>query len=298
MDAFISHSSKNRLLARKVEASLAAAGLKAWLDDSDLNLGALLRSELQKQIGGSRTVVLLWSKPASQSRWINAEWLTAYHLDKFIVPCKLDDTLLPQCLQSTVYMPLGRGSRASLERVTRAVREAPAARNDVLPPMRSESADLAAAIATTANDQQLMTDALLARDLDKASELQQLLDDVMTKATRAWPFDPVVVNLDGYHQKNAYMLKYWDAIQAGRAPADPLLVDAERRFFDSLAIDPADPAALNGLGSVLILERELEAAEFFVVAAIKAAKARGLSSYPAAEQDLQLIRSYRQAGRT
>ena len=91
MDAFISHSSKNRLLARKVEASLAAAGLKAWLDDSDLNLGALLRSELQKQIGGSRTVVLLWSKPASQSRWINAEWLTAYHLDKFIVPCKLDD---------------------------------------------------------------------------------------------------------------------------------------------------------------------------------------------------------------
>ena len=116
-------------------------------------------------------------------------------------------------------MPLSRGSRASLERVTRAVREAPAARNNVLPPMRSESADLAEAIATTANSQQLMTDALLARDLDKASELQQLLDDVMTKATRAWPFDPVVVNLDGYHQKNAYMLKYRDAIQAGRAPA-------------------------------------------------------------------------------
>ena len=39
-------------------------------------------------------------------------------------------------------------------------------------------------------------------------------------ATKAWPLDPVLVNLAGYHLKNEYMLKQWDAIQAGRGPRD------------------------------------------------------------------------------
>ena len=30
----------------------------------------------------------------------------------------------------------------------------------------------------------------------------------------------MIVNLDGYHFKNAYMVLHWDALQAGRAPAD------------------------------------------------------------------------------
>ena len=73
-----------------------------------------------------------------------------------------------------------------------------------------------------------------------------------------------------------------------------MLARAERRFFETLSIDPTDPSGLNGLGSVLILERELDAAEFFVTTAIAAAKAKGMASYPPAEDDLRLIRYYRQ----
>ena len=106
MDAFISHSSKNRAVAAKLESALEAEGLRVWLDDSEIRLGVLLREELQTSIQRSRVLLLLWSKPASASRWINAEWLMAFHLGRFIVPCTLDDTALPQCLGPSVFLNL------------------------------------------------------------------------------------------------------------------------------------------------------------------------------------------------
>ncbi len=295
MDVFISHSSKNRALAAKIESGLGAAGLDVWLDASDIHLGALLRNELQASIGRCRVLLLLWSRPASASRWVNAEWLTAFHLDKFIIPCTRDDSPLPQCLQPSVFLPVSRASKAILDRLARAVREAPASRPPTPPPMRSESADLQRAIADIDQGQQALNDHLGKRELAKAAAIQTRLGEVMAHATATWPLDPMIVNLAGYHLKNDYMVKYWDAIQAGRAPGDPLLHQAERRFFETLSIDPTDPSALNGLGSVLVLERELDAAQFFVEAAITAAKAQGMATYPNAEQDLELIRYYRRS---
>src|SRR4030095_2926479 len=93
--------------------------------------------------------------------------------------------------------------------------------------------------------------------------------------------------------KNAYMLEHWDAIQAGRAPRDPLLDRSERRFFETLSIDPADPSALNGLGSILLFQRDLDASEFFIRAAIAAAKRRGRATYSDAERDLALVKRFR-----
>jgi hypothetical protein len=40
---------------------------------------------------------------------------------------------------------------------------------------------------------------------------------------------------------------------------------------------PADPSALNGLGNVLFLQRDLLAAEFFIRAAIAAAREQGMA---------------------
>ena len=97
----------------------------------------------------------------------------------------------------------------------------------------------------------------------------------------------MIVKLDGYHRKNAFLLAQWSALQAGRGPTDdPGLRAAEWRFFETVGLDPTDPESLNGLGSVLLLERELDAAEFFVRAALAEGKARGWPGYPAAEHDL------------
>jgi TIR domain len=295
MDAFISHSSKNRTRAQRLERALEAEGLEVWLDDSEIRLGVLLGEELQSSIRRCRALVLLWSRAASRSRWVSSEWLMALHQDVFVLPCVLDQTPLPQCLQNSVYLNMRRFDTRVFERLGRAIREAKRGPTPVAPVGRGESPELTEATAAINEGQHAMLDCLDRWKLHEAAEAQRLVDEKMRKAQQTWPLDPLVVKLGGYQVKNAYLLKYWDALQAWRAPSDdPLLGEAESRFFETLFLDPHDPESLNGLGSILMLRRDLDAAEFFVVAAIRAAKRRGMSSYPEAEHDLELVRRFKQ----
>ena len=292
MDAFISHSSANRALASKLERALEATGLLVWLDNSEITLGALLGEELQDSIRASHVVLLLWSKNAASSRWVASEWLTAFHLNRYIVPCVLDDTPLPQCLQGSVFLRIRQVTASVAERLARAVREAPSNSNTMAPVMHSESPEVREIIVQIAAGQRAFHEQLAKRDLTEAAQLQVLLGDAAEKALQAWPLEPTIVNLAGYDLKNAYMVKHWDAIQAGRAPGDPLLEQAEQRFFDTLAIDPTDPSALNGLGSILMFRRDLHAAEFFILAAIAQADRLNID-YPEAKCDLALVRQFK-----
>jgi hypothetical protein len=292
IDAFISHSSANRTTAVLIEKALEADGLSVWLDDSEIRLGVLLGEELQSSIRGARVLVLLWSKAAAESRWVATEWLTAYHIGRFIVPCSLDSTPLPQCLQNAVRLRVRQVTAGVVEALARAVRESPRAQNRLAPAMSAQGPEVSAAINRIMDGQDAIQEAISRGSVVRARHDQTLLDTEVEAAMKAWPLDPVLVNLAGYHLKNEYMLRYWDAIQAGRGPRDRLLEQAERRFFETLSIDPTDPAALNGLGNILFFRRDLDAAEFFHVAAAAQAKRQGFS-YPAAEYDLELVRGFK-----
>ena len=281
-------------MAVSLEKALEASGLSVWLDDSELRLGVLLADELQDSIRDSRVMLLLWSKRASESRWVASEWLTAFHVGRFIVPCVLDPTPLPQCLQRGTSLRARRVTPSIAERLAREVREAPDGPNELAPVMRGEAPQLGEAIRKIAAGQAEVGQALGEWDLPKAAARQARLDGVVDDALKTWPLDPVLVNLAGYHLKNAYMVKHWDAIQAGRGQKDPLLEKSEKRFLETLAIDPTDPSALNGLGNILFFRRDLDAAEFFAVAAIAAAKKQGFR-YQEAEGDLELVRRFKRS---
>ncbi len=291
MDCFLSHSSANRTAAVRLEQGLEAGGLSVWLDNSEGRLGVLLANELQAAIRDARVVVLLWSSHAA-TRWIASEWLTAFHLGRFIIPCTLDETPLPQCLENSVHLRIRRVTPSVIERLAGEIRAAPDGPNELAPVIRGEAPELSRTIATINAKQAAVLDAASAGKLAKAAERQARLDRVMDDALESWPLDPVVVSLAGFHLKNAYMVGHWGEIQAGRGPKnDPLLARSEGRFLETLAIDPTDPSALNGLGNILFYRRDLEAAEFFILAAIAAAKRQGYP-YPEAEQDLLLVRRF------
>ncbi len=291
MNTFISHSSKDTSQSVRIEKALEKDGHEVWLDRSDIRLGVLLRAELQSAIRKSRAVVLVWSKPAAASRWVAAEILTAFHLRRFIIPCVVDNTPLPQFLDNTVYLDFRANPKTALRSLRRAVANVPKTANTFSKVMSSQSPDLQEMIRLIVKAQGVELDRL-GNDLAGAREMHAVVDAAMKKVEKRWRLDLSVLNLAGYHRKNAYMLKHWDAIQAGRPPKDPILRRAEQFFFEALFVTPTDCSALNGLGSVLLLERELEAAEFFVRRAIAIAKKKKIA-YSDAEHDLAMITYYK-----
>jgi len=291
-DAFLSHASQDADFANSVAHSLGQNRLKPWVDNSNLAFGSLLRDELQSAIGDSRAMVLLWSQPALESRWVMAEIFTAFHLNRFIIPCVLDATPLPQFLQNTAYLNRQRDQTDIGTKLALAIKASPSTANKVAPWLGSRS-QVVQSLVNGIGAAQIATVMATTEDFQKAAEANVHTSDALKSAKQLAPFDPMILNLAGYQCKNDYMFAHWDEIQAGRAPKDPLLNQGERHFFDALCVDPSDPSALNGLGSILMFERELDAAEFFQRRAIDIVKRSG-GNYEAAQQDLELILYFKQ----
>ena len=86
-----------------------------------------------------------------------------------------------------------------------------------------------------------------------------------------------------------------DAFISHASENSELAVKIEK-FFEALYVNPNDLSAINGLGSILFYELELDAAEFFVRKAIELSKIHHMK-YDAAEQDLALISHYKEKNR-
>jgi len=288
VDAFISHASANSEFAEVVDRALTAGKLTTWVDRANVGFGGLLRNQIQSAICDSRVLVLLWSEAAFASRWVMAEIFTAFYLERFIIPCVLDATPLPQFLSNTAYLDHQRDKDRLPQELCRAVRMAPAGANDIAAVLVSETSAVQSLIHGVAAGQYGVL-GVIVDDLEKAAKANRHVSNALHSLQEMAPLHPMVLNLAGYQCKNEYLIKYWDAIQAGRAPKDQLLQRSERYFFESLCVNPFDESAVNGLGSILFLERELDAAEFFQRRAIDLCLRRTGKSYEAAQHDLDMV---------
>jgi TIR domain len=291
-DAFISHASANADFAEAMVKALEADKLKAWIDNSDVSYGGVLRNQIQSAISNSRVLILLWSDTACLSRWVVAEMLTAIYLDRFIVPCVLDATPLPQFLANAAYLDRERDGDRIGERLCRSVRAAPDRANEVSAVWIDERSPLKPLMDDVAMAQYAVVMAL-DKNFDKAAEANRQVGDALVSLQRLAPLHPRVLNLAGYQCKNDYMVKHWDAIQVWRAPSDPLLEQSERYFFESLGVNPFDVSAINGLGNIMFFQRELDAAEFFHDRAETLCFKRTGKHYDAAISDLEMVRWFR-----
>jgi len=214
--------------------------------------------------------------------------LTAFHVNHFIVACVQDATPLPYFLRNTLYLQVRARRNEWIAQLRDAIRKAPDAANEIPGGRGSPPTDVEETVRQLGLDQYAVLDLLDRNDVKGAMKRHAALDPKMKAAERRWRFQARILNLAGYHRKNAYMLRHWPEIQAYRPPNDPLLLRSERWFFESLFADPLDYEALNGLGSILYFEREYEAAEFFIRRALDLANQAGVD-YPAAKSDLQLV---------
>ncbi|HEV3077343.1 MAG TPA: toll/interleukin-1 receptor domain-containing protein [Thermoanaerobaculia bacterium] len=71
---FISYSSQDREWAHKIEADLRRKGVeRIFIDERSLEAGTAWAPELEDAVQASRHLLLLWSKAAAESQWVNHE---------------------------------------------------------------------------------------------------------------------------------------------------------------------------------------------------------------------------------
>lgn len=92
---FISYQRSDEAFARQVREHLAAHGVKTWMDQYNIPVGAYWPDEIDKGLAGSDIVVGVLSPEAIESRNVKNEWDWAIQNDKRLLLVKVAPTTLP-----------------------------------------------------------------------------------------------------------------------------------------------------------------------------------------------------------
>ncbi len=98
--AFLSYSRTDLNELLPLLEALSNKGLEIWRDQEKIHGGEKWPKILGEAIDQQDDFLLIWSKQASKSHFVELEWCTALALKKKIIPLRLDDTQLPASLRS------------------------------------------------------------------------------------------------------------------------------------------------------------------------------------------------------
>lgn len=88
---FISHSSKDKKVARGVAEHLRRQGWQVWIDETGIAGGKAWRAELAQALKRSSVVVVLVTMESMLSKWVVREVEVADDLEKPIIPVVVED---------------------------------------------------------------------------------------------------------------------------------------------------------------------------------------------------------------
>lgn len=71
--AFMSHSWRDKSLARRIAYRLTHRGVPVWIDESEMQVGDHISDRLADEIRGSSHLLVLLSEPAVRSKWVAQE---------------------------------------------------------------------------------------------------------------------------------------------------------------------------------------------------------------------------------
>ena len=108
---FISYSSKDKRVARRVAKDLKRLGHRIWLDEWQIKIGQCIPTEIQDGIENSDYIILLLSEHAVESKWVEREWKIAYWEEVnansiMILPACIEPCEVPKLLKTKKYAAL------------------------------------------------------------------------------------------------------------------------------------------------------------------------------------------------
>jgi hypothetical protein len=95
---FISHSSKDAEVVRRVYTNLQTSGVRCWYAPEDLPIGAKIRSTIDQAIGRHDKLLLVLSHTSVTSQWVEQEVEKALERERtenrlVLFPIRIDDTV-------------------------------------------------------------------------------------------------------------------------------------------------------------------------------------------------------------
>ena len=100
MKIFISHNKADKVTARLLAIALVEQGVDVWFDEWEIQPGDSITGGIEAGISNADVFILVWSKAASKSNWVDTELRACLrrrvddHTLK-IIPVILDNTRLP-----------------------------------------------------------------------------------------------------------------------------------------------------------------------------------------------------------
>lgn len=108
---FVSHSGSDSARAAAVADLLTGSGIEVRLDRKELRLGESFLSFMNSALTDSDYCLLLWSKNAAQTQWVQMEWESALYRSveekrAFLVTGRLEEAALPPLLAPRLRVDL------------------------------------------------------------------------------------------------------------------------------------------------------------------------------------------------
>jgi hypothetical protein len=136
---FISHSSHDKAVARKLVADLRSLGHEPWLDEYAIRVGDSIPSKIEEGLQNADFVAVLLSPAAVKSGWVDREWKAKYWAEVsagrvMVLPVLLEECEIPLLLAPKKYADLRNYATGLVQLV--------AAIDPILPPMSGPPAAL------------------------------------------------------------------------------------------------------------------------------------------------------------
>jgi hypothetical protein len=124
---FLSHSSRDKPTVTRVAQDLRAAGVEVWLDEGEILAGHSITQEIQRGLEGADFVVLMLSRYAVASGWVEKEWQSRIGREVetrsvHIIPARLDACDIPALLRDKLYADFTESYESGLETLLAAIR--------------------------------------------------------------------------------------------------------------------------------------------------------------------------------
>ena len=123
---FLSHSSRDKALARRIANDLKRHSIKVWFDEWEIHIGNSISQKIERGLEKADFVAVLLTKHGVNSGWVEKEWQAkigeeASKQKVIILPLKAENCRIPALLRDKRYADFVKDYQSGIEELLKAI---------------------------------------------------------------------------------------------------------------------------------------------------------------------------------